>query len=128
MLVACAMGCFARTGWTPVLGLLLVGGAMNATGRSLQQPTLSSLISKFSDPREQGIVFGLFHSLSSLARVIGPIIAGLVYAKHPTGPFAVAGVVVLGAAVWTVALRATSAARAPEHADPAPPAADPLTT
>jgi DHA1 family tetracycline resistance protein-like MFS transporter len=111
ILVAVAMGCFARTGWTPILALLLAGGAANAIGRSLQQPTLSSLVSKFSDPREQGIVFGLFHSLSSLARVIGPVVAGLVYETHPTGPFVVAGVVVLAAALWTVALAASAPVR-----------------
>lgn len=130
ILVAVAMACFARTGWTPIVALLLAGGAANAIGRSLQQPTLSSLVSKFSDPREQGIVFGLYHSLSSLARVIGPIIAGIVYATHPTGPFIVAGVVVLAAALWTVALAASAPARsaASTTSPTEEPDADPVAT
>ena len=51
-------------------------------------------MSKFSDPREQGIVFGLYHGLGSLARVAGPLVAGLVYEwRRHTGAFVVAGVV-----------------------------------
>jgi MFS family permease len=87
-----------------VLGL---AGALNATGRSLQGPTLSSLLSKFSDPKEQGVVFGMYHGLSSLARVAGPIIAGLTYPYwRNTGPFSTSGVIVLGVAVWTIAVKA----------------------
>ena len=55
--------------------MLFGGGAVNATGRSLQQPTISALMSKYSDRNEQGAVFGLFHGLMSLARVAGPSIA-----------------------------------------------------
>ena len=70
-------------------------------------PTLSSLLSKFSDPKEQGVVFGMYHGLSSLARVAGPIIAGLTYPLwRNTGPFLTSGVIVLVVAVWTIAVKA----------------------
>jgi MFS family permease len=78
---------------------------MNATGRSLQQPTVSSLISKFSDPREQGVVFGLYHGLGSLARVVGPVIAGIAYEVTHVGAFAVACGIALAMALWTFVLR-----------------------
>jgi len=106
--VAIGMTCFVRTGYRPWLPLLLLGGCVNACGRSLQGPTISSLVSKFSDAREQGAVFGLFHGLSSFARVIGPVTAGFVYERHPTGPFVLAGVIMLSVALWTAALRATA--------------------
>jgi MFS transporter, DHA1 family, tetracycline resistance protein len=103
--VALGMLGFISTSWWPLLAVLCLAGATNATGRSLQQPTMSSLISKFSYPREQGIVFGLYHGLGSLARVVGPAVAGLAYEVRHTGAFAVAGVIALAMAVWTFALR-----------------------
>lgn len=114
LLVALGMVGFISTSWWPTLALLCVAGAVNATGRSLQQPTASSLISKFSDPREQGIVFGLYHGLGSLARVVGPIIAGLAYEVRHTGAFAVACGIALLIALWTLFLRQP----APQPASP----------
>jgi MFS transporter, DHA1 family, tetracycline resistance protein len=106
LLVAAGMAGFIATAWVPALGLLLLAGATNAAGRSFQQPTVSSLISKFSDPRDVGTVFGLYHGLGSIARVIGPVIAGLVYPRlHNTGAFATAAIVALAMAVWTMLLR-----------------------
>lgn len=86
--------------------LLLIAGAINACGRSFQQPTMSSLLSKFSDRNEQGIVFGLYHGLSSLSRVIGPIIAGFAYPfLRNTGQFLVAAGIAVAMGVWTFGLR-----------------------
>jgi DHA1 family tetracycline resistance protein-like MFS transporter len=97
---------------TAVVVTLAIAGALNAIGRSLQGPTLSSLLSKFSDPREQGVVFGMYHGLSSLARVIGPILAGLTYPLWKnTGPFVTSGAIVLVAGAWTVALRGQARGR-----------------
>jgi MFS transporter, DHA1 family, tetracycline resistance protein len=106
LFVSLGMLGFIGTAWSAALGLLCLAGAVNATGRSLQQPTMSALISKFSDPREQGVVFGLYHGLGSLARVAGPMVAGLTYElwRH-TGAFAVACGVALLMALWTFVLR-----------------------
>jgi DHA1 family tetracycline resistance protein-like MFS transporter len=115
ILVAVGMGFYVDLAWAPMLIILGLAGAMNATGRSLQGPTLSSLLSKFSDPRDQGVVFGLYHGLSSLARIVGPIIAGLTYPLwRNTGPFWTSGMIVLIVAVWTIAVRAQAA----RHATP----------
>lgn len=106
VMVAIGLFMFSWTAWLPTIWLLAVAGLVNATGRSLQQPTVSSLMSKHSDPREQGVVFGLYWGLSSLARVFGPILAGLTYPLWKnTGPFWTSGVIVLIAAAWTVALK-----------------------
>ena len=116
LLVAVGMLGFTGTAWVPALGLLCLAGATNATGRSLQQPTVSALMSKFSDPREQGIVFGLYHGLGSLARVAGPIVAGFAYEwRRHTGAFVVAGVVALLMAIWTFALRQPAPGAASEE-------------
>ena len=105
----------AAAGFATALMLLLVAGAINAVGRSFQQPTLSSLLSKFSERNEQGIVFGLYHGLSSLARVVGPVIAGLAYPLlWHTGQFLVAAIIAVAMGLWTLALRRP----APHEASP----------
>ncbi len=103
--VALAMLIYFGTGYSPVLPLLLVAGAVNATGRSLQQPPISSLISKISDRSEQGTVFGLFQGLGSIGRSIGPVIAGAAfYYIRDTAQFVIAGVMMVGIAVWLTRL------------------------
>ena len=100
------------TGAVLTLLSLMGGGAVNATGRSLQQPTISALMSQYSDRDEQGAVFGLFHGLMSLARVAGPLIAAPAFLtlRH-TGQFLTAGIVTLLMALWTAALRRRAGAR-----------------
>jgi DHA1 family tetracycline resistance protein-like MFS transporter len=106
VLVAAGMSFYVGLAWWPSLLILALAGALNATGRSLQGPTLSSLLSKFSDPQEQGVVFGMYHGLSSLARIAGPIIAGLTYPYwRNTGQFWTSGVIVGVVAIWTIAVK-----------------------
>jgi MFS family permease len=105
VLVATAMLLLVLVGYKPVLVLVIFTLIMNATGRSLQTPTLSALISHHSDPKQQGTVFGLFHMLGSLSRVIGPAVAGAVFAKHHTAPYLMASAITIAVAVWTVTLR-----------------------
>jgi predicted MFS family arabinose efflux permease len=87
------------------LAIIIVAILFNATGRSLQTPTLSALISHTGDPRQQGTIFGLFHMLGSLARVVGPIMATLAYTHHHSAPYLMAGGITLAIAVWTAWLK-----------------------
>ena len=48
-----------------------------AIGNALSQPSLQSIISRFSPPKMRGRVLGLFQSTNSLTLVFGPIFAGL---------------------------------------------------
>jgi MFS family permease len=93
------------TAWHPWQLVLILGGAIYASGRSIQQPTIQSLVSKASPAEEQGVTFGLFQGTGTIARVIGPIFAGPIYTHHPIGPFCVAGVMVTIASAWTWALK-----------------------
>jgi MFS family permease len=104
-LVTIAMALFIEAGLRQLLWILLVGGLFNAMGRSLQTPALSSLISKHSDPKMHGTVFGMNHMLMSLARVLGPAIATVYYTGHHTSPYWIAGAISLAVALWTTALR-----------------------
>lgn len=56
---------------------LLLGGVALANG--LINPTLSSMMSKSAPAAERGAFMGIFHSASSLARVLGPPLAGFLY-------------------------------------------------
>jgi len=62
-----------------------------ALGRSLIDPSISSLISKASSAAEQGRAFGTFQGLNSLARVVGPFIGLAVFDAHPDLPFLMGG-------------------------------------
>lgn len=53
-----------------------------AMGSAMAIPTLTSLVSIHSLDSEQGHSLGIFRSLGALGRVIGPIIASLIYWKY----------------------------------------------
>ncbi|REJ79495.1 MAG: MFS transporter [Acidobacteria bacterium] len=59
------------------LPLLLVVIGLFAIGNALSSPALTSLASKVASDREQGKALGLMQSGASLARAIGPAIAGV---------------------------------------------------
>lgn len=100
-LVTVAMLLYASTDLKPVLPLLLFAGAVNAIGRSLQQPPIATLISKVSKRSEQGTVFGVYHGLGSLARSLGPLLANFVYWRiQITAQFFFAGVITAVVASW----------------------------
>src|SRR5690606_9581989 len=96
---------FIAAGYHPLLALIIAAGIVNATGRSLQQPTVSSLISQHTPPDQQGVAFGLYHALASLARVVGPLAAGLAfpYLNH-TAQYVIAAIVLLFSTIWTARL------------------------
>ncbi len=56
---------------------LLIGTAVLSFGNSLASPGLTSLASKTADEHDQGRAMGILQSGASLARVIGPVIGGL---------------------------------------------------
>ncbi|MBF0124586.1 MAG: MFS transporter [Magnetococcales bacterium] len=60
--------------------LLFVALAFVSVGAGLVHPSLSSLVSLNTEAYRQGVMMGLFQSLSALGRVLGPIMAGAAYA------------------------------------------------
>jgi DHA1 family tetracycline resistance protein-like MFS transporter len=120
-IVTLGMAVYFCTDLKPILPLLLLAGAINAIGRSLQQPPIAALISKVSKRTEQGTVFGLYHGMGSLARALGPLIANAVYAHiHITAQFVLAGVMTAIVAVWMTRLSRLPADTAPVPADEQP--------
>lgn len=61
--------------------MLYMGLGLLSVGSALINPSLSALVSLYSPTERQGEVLGIFRSLGSLARAIGPIVACTAYWK-----------------------------------------------
>ena len=79
-LVACAAG-YAILGYAYTIPLLLVSAAVSAFG-GIARPVVTSLITQVAGRREQGTVLGLTQSLTSIAQITGPLIAGFLIQHH----------------------------------------------
>jgi DHA1 family tetracycline resistance protein-like MFS transporter len=79
----------------------LVSMIMLALGNACLNPSLVSILSRKAAPHEQGEVMGQNQGFSSLARVLGPAIAGPLYELGRGLPFWVGGAIMLGT-LWLV--------------------------
>ncbi len=96
-------------GFSQSLILLLVATAFVAGGISVSQPILNSLISQITAAEEQGQILGIASSCSALARIVGPIWAGVSFMKFGIdAPFLSGSLVMLVA--LTLSLRVTKSA------------------
>lgn len=114
-------GVMAATGaGLDIVGFLLVIAAISAksviglfaamavvvVGFSMMMPSLNSLISRRSDPSKQGGILGVAQSISSLARILGPMIGIPLIERQATFPYwTAAGMMCLGLLMVVVAAR-----------------------
>ncbi|MES2529351.1 MAG: ferrochelatase [Bdellovibrionota bacterium] len=96
---------FAQTGWMLYAGLFFL-----AVGSAMTIPCLTSLISFYSPRHMQGQSLGIFRSLGSLGRVVGPVYASLVYWK-----FGSISAYLIGAGLMILPALVTRSLPAPEH-------------
>lgn len=95
--------------------LLLVACGLLALGMGFNGPSLSSMVSRLSDPNDQGAVLGLAQSLASLGRVVGPAWGGFLFDRFgPRMPYFSAATI-MGLA-FLVALASLSRAEASKSA------------
>jgi MFS family permease len=88
----------AEGAWLAMLAFV----SIVAVGQGLVQPSWPSLVSGRAPAGYQGVVLGLYRSVRALARVVGPVVAGLLYGAWGENlPFLVGGV--LMACTWLVA-------------------------
>jgi MFS family permease len=81
--------------------VLLIPLAFVAFGSGFVNPSLTSLISQHAEPGEMGETIGASQGMSGLARILGPLAAGILYGKasgalfplDPGRPYLVAGIV-----------------------------------
>lgn len=87
--------------------------AVLALGQGITSPAVSSLISKSTDPAEQGAMLGVSQGMSSLARAVGPLAAGwLIRATHSSAaPFPAGGVVMALAFLLSLRVMAATPAK-----------------
>ena len=78
---------FASIPWLHRVTLLLVPLAVSAAGRAISQPSLMGLASLAATAQTRGVVMGTFQSAASLARIFGPVAAGLLYDLSMGAPF-----------------------------------------
>jgi DHA1 family tetracycline resistance protein-like MFS transporter len=78
-----------------------------AFGMGFNNPALTAMVSRLSDPDDQGGILGLASSLSSLGRVVGPAWGGYLYdAYGMTTPYlSAAGLMFIAFAISFVGLR-----------------------
>jgi MFS transporter, DHA1 family, tetracycline resistance protein len=76
--VLCAGGLLGF-GMASEVGLAIAILAPTAVGQGILHPSLSSLASKGAGASSRGATMGVFQSAGSLARVIGPVMAGFLY-------------------------------------------------
>jgi MFS family permease len=91
-----------------VPGLFLIGAApgghpavmylglfFTALGSGLVTPATTSLVSLYTPPERQGGVLGIFRSLGSFARALGPILGALLFwGAQPAAPYLAAALLV----------------------------------
>lgn len=86
--------------WAPTWPVLLLTLLPLSAGLSIATPPLNSLLTRESPPDAYGRILGLSQSVAALARVLGPLVAGLAFdfAGGP-GPFVLAAVLLAAAYV-----------------------------
>ncbi|NBB77942.1 MAG: MFS transporter, partial [Verrucomicrobia bacterium] len=77
--LACGVAAFIVLAMATQLGLFFGALGLMAFSIGLASPTLSALVSLYSNDADQGANLGVFRSVGSLARAIGPLLAAFVY-------------------------------------------------
>jgi MFS family permease len=93
-----------RNGTLPIAAMIALNVVV-AAGSGVFSPSASSMLSRSVDADRQGAVLGVGQSVASLARIIGPGVAGLLLDAHRSLPFAAGAVLLLVAALLTRRLK-----------------------
>jgi predicted MFS family arabinose efflux permease len=83
-------------------GLLCLAMAVFVIGLAFVTPSLQSLISRRTSPERQGHVLGVTQSLSSFARIAGPVLGIRLFACSPQVPLWSAAAIMALAALLTI--------------------------
>lgn len=71
-----------------------------ATGNGIVNPNLTTIVSKNTEMKSQGLTLGLYQSFGALARIAGPIVGSLFYSIWWLLPFFAAAFVYFVNALW----------------------------
>jgi MFS family permease len=88
------------------LGLAIVAATFSSLGHGIVRPSLTSLITRSADRREQGAVLGVNQSLQATAQILAPLIGGALIQRDLTSTWAcTAAAAALGALALERVLR-----------------------
>ena len=110
--LAAALQVFSING-TMTIALMCV----TAAGQSVAFPNVGAIISRTVDPHRQGQILGLNNAAGALARVVGPIFAGLVVPVVRDGPFILGALVVAPAILLALSATRRATARPDPYAE-----------
>jgi DHA1 family tetracycline resistance protein-like MFS transporter len=90
--------------WSPDLTTLAITISLLSIGIGLSNPSILGSVSLLTPADQQGVTMGVTQSLSSLGRIVGPVVGGALYKLQPTTPFvtATALALVAGAIVLSI--------------------------
>jgi MFS transporter, DHA1 family, tetracycline resistance protein len=94
----------ALAGFAPSWPLLLLALIPVALGLGIATPTANSLITRESPPEERGQILGISQSVAALARVLGPLLAGLAFEYEAWGPFLLSSLLIMMACGFALRL------------------------
>ncbi len=73
--------------WATTWGSLFAWLAVLGLASSLARPPIFGLISRLTPASEQGATLGVAQAVGSLARIAGPLFAGIFFVMHPAWPY-----------------------------------------
>lgn len=79
----------------PLVSTLLLALALLSIGYGFASPTIASMISKRTERELEGEALGINQSASSMARILGPLAGGLLYALGSAAPYVGGAIVAL---------------------------------
>ena len=104
---------YVTLGVTSSVAVLLMVALVAGFGNGVLRPSLTSLVTHQAGQHEQGVVLGITQSLSSLAAIAAPAIAGLLIQQQMLTQWAwvSAAMAAVGLIVWTTTPRRGTGAR-----------------
>ena len=91
---------YAAIGFTQTIGQLLWVMAFSSIGAAGLRPALTSMITQKAGRREQGVILGLTQSLTSVAQIAAPLLAGYLIDRELLTTWAVWAGILAGLALF----------------------------
>ena len=96
----------------PIWTGFIIGSFFLSVGSSIFNPSIQSIVSRHAGTKEQGEVLGAFQGMASLARALGPLLAGALYAclwtnspYYGSPPYYLSAILCLIVTFWAIAMR-----------------------
>lgn len=87
---------FILVGSAQSLTTLYIGLSLYALSTAFVVPCMTTVVSKFGEVHQKGVIMGIFRSLGSLGRALGPIFGSFLYwSLGPEYSYAVGGILLL---------------------------------